>query len=68
MPYMLGKEVAEVIVRSRPHTKVLFMSGHAQPVLATQGTLESGVQLIEKPFTAEGLNRKLREVLDGDAK
>jgi len=66
MPYMLGKEVADIIVRSRPHMKVLFMSGYAQPILASKGTLEPGVQLIAKPFTAEGLNQRLREVLGGD--
>jgi hypothetical protein len=68
MPHMLGREVAEFIVRSRPNTKVLFMSGYAQPVLASQGTLGRGVHLIEKPFTAEGLNQRIREVLGGDAR
>lgn len=65
MPHMLGKEVAEIVVRSSPDVKVLFMSGYAQPILTSQGTLESGVQLIEKPFTAEGLTQRIREVLDG---
>jgi nitrogen-specific signal transduction histidine kinase len=64
MPQMLGKEVAEQIKELRPGIRVLFMSGYAQPVLASKGTLEAGVVLIEKPFTEKGLLAKVREVLD----
>lgn len=64
MPHMLGKEVAENIVQRCPDIKVLYMSGYAQPILTSRGTLEDGVQLIEKPFTAEELNERLRDVLD----
>jgi PAS domain S-box-containing protein len=64
MPQMLGKEVAERVVALRPDIRVLYMSGYAQPVLASQGTLDEGVELVEKPFTEVGLMRKVREVLD----
>jgi CheY-like chemotaxis protein len=64
MPHMLGKEVAARIVAIRPGIRVLYMSGYAQPVLASQGTLAEGVSLIEKPFTEEQLLAKTREVLD----
>jgi hypothetical protein len=40
------------------------MSGYAQPVLASQGTLAEGVALIEKPFSGPGLLAKVRAVLD----
>ena len=65
MPGMLGKEVAERLVRARPGTRVLYMSGYAQPVLASQGTLEKGVALLEKPFTAADLLSAVRRRLDG---
>jgi hypothetical protein len=42
------------------------MSGYAQPVPASQGTLDAGVVLIEKPFTEHALLTKVREAL-GDA-
>jgi len=45
---------------------VLFMSGYAQPVLSSQGTLDPGVILVEKPFTENGLMTKVREVLTTD--
>ena len=64
MPQMLGKEVAEQIRTLCPGLPVLFMSGYAQPILATQGTLDPGVTLLEKPFSEIGLLVKVREVLD----
>jgi two-component system cell cycle sensor histidine kinase/response regulator CckA len=65
MPGMLGKELAERLVGSRPGTRVLYMSGYAQPVLASQGTLDPGVALLEKPFTATDLLTAVRDRLDG---
>jgi PAS domain S-box-containing protein len=64
MPGMLGKELAERLVGVRPQTRVLFMSGYAQPVLASQGTLDPGVMLLEKPFTAADLLGAVRRRLD----
>jgi two-component system, cell cycle sensor histidine kinase and response regulator CckA len=65
MPGMLGKELAERLVNTRPDTRVLYMSGYAQPVLASQGTLDPGVALLEKPFTAADLLSAVRRRLDG---
>ena len=65
MPGMLGKELAERLVHERPDTRVLYMSGYAQPVLAAQGTLDPGVALLEKPFTAADLLSAVRRRLDG---
>ncbi len=64
MPQMLGTEVAERIAALRPGVRVLFMSGYARPVLSSQGTLEPGMHLIEKPFTAATLLDRVRAVLD----
>jgi PAS domain S-box-containing protein len=64
MPGMLGKELAERLVDARPGTRVLYMSGYARPVLASQGTLDPGVALLEKPFTAEDLLTAVRRRLD----
>lgn len=64
MPHMFGKELAERVRGHHPSTRVLFMSGYAQPIPSSQGTLDPGVVLIEKPFTAEQLIRKVRQVID----
>jgi signal transduction histidine kinase/CheY-like chemotaxis protein len=65
MPHMLGKEVAERIIHLRPDIEVLFMSGYAQPVLASEGRLDRDVNLIEKPFTAAALIEKAGRILNG---
>jgi CheY-like chemotaxis protein len=63
MPQMLGKEAAEKIKHTRPHIRVLYMSGYAQPVLASQGRLEPDVTLLDKPFTERDLLDKVYTVL-----
>ncbi|GLW30953.1 hypothetical protein Areg01_38930 [Actinoplanes regularis] len=64
MPHMLGKELATTMQDLRPGIHVLYMSGYAQPVLASQGTLDPGVTLVEKPFSESDLLQKIRQVLD----
>jgi nitrogen-specific signal transduction histidine kinase/CheY-like chemotaxis protein len=68
MPHMLGKEVAEQVLLIKPETEVLYMSGYARPVLASQGRLEPGVALVEKPFSEADLLAKAGQVLKGHFK
>jgi signal transduction histidine kinase/CheY-like chemotaxis protein len=65
MPHMLGKELAERILDLRPEIAVLYMSGYAQRVLASQGRLEPGVVLIDKPFSESAMLEKAGQVLNG---
>jgi hypothetical protein len=65
MPHMLGKEVAEKMRLIKPGIEVLFMSGYARPVLASQGRLEPHVALVEKPFSEADLMAKAAQVLNG---
>lgn len=64
LPRMLGKEIAERVSAIRTDISVLFMSGYAQPVLASQGTMDVGVRLLEKPFTEARMLAMLREALE----
>jgi nitrogen-specific signal transduction histidine kinase/CheY-like chemotaxis protein len=64
MPHMLGKEVAEQVLVIKPGAEVLYMSGYARPVLASQGRLEPGVALVEKPFSEAELLAKAGQVLN----
>jgi hypothetical protein len=65
MPGRSGKDLSVDVVALRPTTKVLFMSGYSYDVIVHQGVLESGVNLIEKPFSPDDLLRKVRRILDG---
>jgi CheY-like chemotaxis protein len=55
MPGMSGPEVAESLAPPHPSMKVLYISGHP---------LEPGSAFLQKPFSADALVRKVREVLD----
>jgi hypothetical protein len=63
MPGILGKELADQFKEIRPESRILFMSGYAQPVLNSHGTLPHGVHLLEKPFTGDDLLRAINEQL-----
>ena len=65
MPHMLGKEVADRIKAINPEIEVLYMSGYARPVLASQGPLDAGVALVEKPFSETDLLRTAGQLLNG---
>ena len=68
MPHMLGKEVAEKMRAVKPGIQVLYMSGYARPVLTSQGRLNPGMVLVEKPFSEASLLTKAGEVLNGHAR
>jgi PAS domain S-box-containing protein len=65
MPHMLGKEVADRIKAIKPEIEVLYMSGYARPVLASQGRLDPDVALVEKPFSETDLLRTAGQLLNG---
>ncbi|NJL27242.1 MAG: PAS domain-containing protein [Thermoanaerobaculia bacterium] len=64
MPGMNGRRLAELLAKSRPQTRVLFISGHVDDIVARQGLLEPELALLKKPFTPIGLAREVRRVLD----
>ncbi len=62
MPKMMGNEVAKRIRACQPGIRVLYMSGYTQGLLSAQGVLETGVSLIEKPFSEPVLLTMLSEI------
>ncbi len=67
MPGMNGRELAKRIVSLRPATKVLYMTGYAENAIVHNGTLDPGINLLQKPFNLQSLKLKVREVLDSEA-
>jgi two-component system, cell cycle sensor histidine kinase and response regulator CckA len=64
MPRMGGRELARQILAAHPEIKVLFVSGYSEDAILHRGLLEPGTAFLQKPFTADSLTRKVREVLD----
>ena len=64
MPGMSGREVALLLAPAHPTMRVLYLSGYTDESIVRHGMLEPGIAFLQKPFTAEALARKVREVLD----
>jgi CheY-like chemotaxis protein len=64
LPDMDGNQVQALVSRYMPGIACMFMTGHADDVLAPRGILREGVSLLRKPFTPDELARKVRSVLD----
>ena len=64
MPGTSGLQLARQLSLKRKALKVLFMSGYTDNAIVHHGVLDKDVSLLEKPFTAEGLVRAVREALD----
>ena len=64
MPRMSGGELAGILRERKPGLRILFMSGYTDDMLTAHEVLSGETQLLQKPFTASGLGRKLRDVLE----
>ena len=63
MPEMSGPELGERLAVQYPEMTTVYMSGYQDNVTGTLGVLDSGLELLRKPFAADVLARKIREVL-----
>ncbi len=59
---MTGLELAQAALAMRPGVKILFTSGYAEPAIAQFG-LSAGAWL-KKPYTADELAEKIREIFN----
>jgi CheY-like chemotaxis protein len=64
MPEMGGRELGRRLGALRPALPILFMSGYTGEDVIQRGLLDPGAPFQQKPFTPEGLARKVREMLD----
>ncbi|MDB4996082.1 MAG: sensor protein, partial [Myxococcaceae bacterium] len=65
MPMTSGPALAAELLRARAAMRVLFVSGYADDRSASH--IPPDAAFLEKPFTPDGLIRKLRETLDAAA-
>ncbi|MEA3025718.1 MAG: hypothetical protein QOF91_1003 [Alphaproteobacteria bacterium] len=61
---MNGRQLADEARRRNPDLKVLYATGYTRNAIIHQGRLDPEVDLLTKPFTAELLSRKVRQVLN----
>ena len=64
MPQVSGRELAERLMLLRPEIRVLFMSGYPDNAIVHHGVLGAGTAFLQKPFTLNALEYKVRELLD----
>ncbi|GGK36124.1 hypothetical protein SAMN04490189_5356 [Pseudomonas koreensis] len=64
LPGMNGRQLAEIGRQYRPGLKVLFITGYAEHAAVRGGFLDSGMQMITKPFTFDLLTAKVREMIN----
>lgn len=63
MPKMHGQEVARHIAQQRPGIAIVFLSGYTEEAVS-QMESAGRITLIEKPYTADTLLQKVRQLLD----
>ncbi|HEX4783048.1 MAG TPA: PAS domain S-box protein [Candidatus Sulfotelmatobacter sp.] len=63
MPNMSGGELAKELVRFRPDTKLLFVSGYAGKMLLDHEVLDLETNFVQKPYTLKQLSLKIRSTL-----
>jgi PAS domain S-box-containing protein len=61
---MNGRALADEARNRHPGIKVLFTTGYAPNAIVHHGRLDSGVDLITKPYTQTGLAARVRTILD----
>jgi CheY-like chemotaxis protein len=62
-----GRQLADLVERRRPSSKILFTSGYTENAIIHHGRLDVGVLLLPKPYRKSELARMVRLALDGPA-
>ncbi len=64
MPEINGRDLAERLLTIKPKARCLYMSGYTSDIIASQGLLDEGIDLIQKPFSQQELAVKIRQSLE----
>jgi PAS domain S-box-containing protein len=65
MPEISGRHFADWLAQASPETKVIFISGYLEESLHPGDRRDPGTSFLAKPFSADELASKVRELLDG---
>jgi CheY-like chemotaxis protein len=64
LPDMIGPAMVALLARQHPEAKILYMSGYTDGAIAHHGVLDPDKWFLPKPFTADTLAIKVRDLLD----
>ena len=63
LPGMNGRQLAEIARQQRPGLSVLFMTGYAESAIQREGFLDTGMDMIGKPFSVDKLATLIRAMI-----
>ena len=63
-----GRQLADAARAGRPDLKVLFMTGYMHNATLGNDRLESGMDLITKPFTVDALAQRVQAMVEEGAR
>ena len=66
LPKMNGRLLAERIRADRPGLRILLTSGYSDDVILQTRQMDHRLALLPKPFSREGLLKKVRDTLDNE--
>jgi len=64
IPYIGGQDLAKKLMSERSDLKVLFASGFTDNMVSEQLLLHPDTHFLQKPYSPENLNRKIRYLLE----
>jgi DNA-binding response OmpR family regulator len=67
LPHINGRKLAEVARAARPDLEVLFVSGYAEEATLLADFLDSGMDMMTKPFALDALGAKVRMMIEQQA-
>ncbi len=60
---MNGRQLADAARQRRPELQVLFVTGYAESVAASNGQMEPGMQVMIKPFSLDALAARVQGIV-----
>ncbi|MBN2102433.1 response regulator [bacterium] len=64
IPFVGGQDLAKILMNERTDMKVLFASGFTDNMVSEQLLLHPDTHFLQKPYSPESLNRKIRYLLE----
>jgi PAS domain S-box-containing protein len=64
LPHINGRKLAEIARASRPDLKVLYVTGYAENAAFREDFLDSGMDMLTKPFALNALAAKVRMMIE----